>query len=122
MYTTIGGVTQWDQLYKIKNTKESHQIDLNKELPLSRNAHLSIIGDYIIQTQLSEEDSKKIDELYTQCKSEQELDIAINKLAQGTHILKIKLLKNKSKALLLRKKLSKNMYIPKKTLNMFKLC
>ena len=122
VYTTIGGKSKWDQLYKIKNTKETHQIDLAPELTFKRTNNLSIIGDYIITTQLSEEYSTRIDEIYEKSKSEKELDISLNQLVQGTHTLKIKLSKNKSKSLELRKKLSKNMYIPKSINDTHNLC
>ena len=122
VYTIIGGVSKWDQLYKIKNTKDAHQIDLNIKLNFKRTEHLSVIGDYIVQTILTDEDAASIDAIYKKAKSEGELDTLLNQLVQGTHKLKIKLSKNKSKAFTLRKKLSKNMYIPKKIVDKYNLC
>ncbi|PIP87389.1 hypothetical protein COW81_00375 [Candidatus Campbellbacteria bacterium CG22_combo_CG10-13_8_21_14_all_36_13] len=79
------------------------------------------IGDFVVTTRITDDLAEKIDRLY---KNVSEEDLAIKKLQEifkNPGPLSVKLENNPKKARALRKKLSKNFYIPKELIEKYDL-
>ncbi len=90
-------------------------------IPLDKSGYIAIFNEYIITTQLSKKTVQEIEECYKIAKNINELEQNIQKIDFQTKKVKLIIERNKEKAKKLRKKLSKDFYIPKELREKFNL-
>jgi hypothetical protein len=89
--------------------------------PIQSSGYLTIINDYIITTQLPEKVLNEIDACYKKSKTIVELRENLQKINLDTKKAKLIIEHNKEKAKKLRKKMSKDFYIPRELKEKFDL-
>lgn len=112
-FMTIGGKTKLDHVYLSQWTSQYFQIDLNPSFSDKRNVHLSIIGDYLVETIISLDAAEEVDKLYLSTTDELELATGLTKLFNKKTLIKVRLSKKGARARKLRYKLSKRFFIPR---------
>ncbi len=112
-FFVIGNETQLDQNFKKQFQDEYLQIDTWRKSSLRENNYLTIIDDYIIDTILSNKMTEAIRKYYSSALPLEDATIQLNMVLLEPSKSKIKIERNRKKANLLRKKLSKNFFIPK---------
>jgi hypothetical protein len=117
----IGGTTLFDKNLKRNYSHQYQHYHFNKNYQFNRRDHLSVIGSYIIITRVSTLLAQITDLLYENCSTEEELIekliIEFKKNGSVTMIVE----HNKNKAKKLRKKISKDFYIPRELREKFDL-
>ncbi len=112
-FNIIGGNTTFDTMFRKEISTEYNQIDLNPRADFNRRDHISVIGPYIIVTKVSLKFAREVDALYTNCFDIKELKEKIESYFKKSGTLTIHVEHNKERADILRRKMSKNFYIPK---------
>lgn len=112
-FNIIGGNTIFDTMFRKEISTEYNQIDLNPRADFNRRDHISVIGPYIIVTKVSLKFAREVDALYTNSIDIKELKEKIEYYFKKSGALTIYVEHNKERAQILRKKMSKNFYIPK---------
>ena len=112
-FNIIGGNTIFDNMFRKEISTDYNQIDLNPRADFNRRDHISIIGPYIIVTKVSLKFAREVDALYTNCVDIKELKGKIESYFKKSGALTIQVEHNKERADTLRRKMSKNFYIPK---------
>ena len=116
-FLVIGNDTVVDRNLKKSYQNDYLQVDLWKNSSLLETDYLTIHGDYIITTKLNKKLTPRITYLY---KSVLEVDKAkpeLEKILKTSSKSRLKLEYNPEKANVLRKRLSKNFFIPKAVKN-----
>lgn len=114
LLVTIGHNDTLDQIVRKEFDQELSQYAIDTEFHFKEDYYLNIFGDYIIEVHLDKNVSKNISKFYTEEKvisaeSTAKLQRIISQKGQNRLVVS----RNKKKANELRKKLSKNFYIPK---------
>lgn len=91
------------------------------DAPIQSSGYITIINDYIITSYLQKKTIQEIDTCYKQAKSIPELRRLIQKIDFTAKRVKIVIERDKEKAKKLRKKMSKDFYIPKDLRDKFEL-
>lgn len=91
------------------------------DTPIQSTGYITIINDYIITSHLQKKTIQEIDTCYKQAKSIPELRRLIQKIDFTTKRVKIVIERDREKAKKLRKKMSKDFYIPKDLREKFEL-
>lgn len=87
-------------------------ININNKLPFKQNYYLNIFGDFIIEVFLDKKLTHKIEDFYQNHETLTKENISeFEKLINEKYPVQMKISKNKDKAHLLRKKLSKDFYL-----------
>ncbi len=89
--------------------------------PIQSTGYITIINDYVITSYLTKKTLQEIDNCYKKAKSITELQTLIQKIDFKTNKIKIILERNKEKAKKLRKRISKDFYIPSELRKKFDL-
>lgn len=119
-YMTLGGLTALDKEYKAKYQNEFLEICLKKSD--KRNTHLTILGDIVVATTISDMLAEQVDKIYEAFPSADESFVSkLEEAFKDSGPAKIKIEKNKSKAKKLRKQLAKNFFVPKEIVKKFSL-
>lgn len=90
-------------------------------IPLKKSGYITIFNDYVITTQLSQKTIQEVEICYKNSKTINELEQQLQKIDFQTKKVKLIIERNKEKAKKLRKKLSKDFYIPKELREKFDL-
>lgn len=110
----IGGSTFLDRRFQREFGSEYVKINLNETYGLKSNQYLAVVGDYVFEITTDEKFEKRINELFIDVKSAEEINqkqiAALSKLAYRS---KLKLSKSKRKADMWRTKFKQDFYIPK---------
>lgn len=120
-FFSIGGVSNSDKHFKKTYQNDYLQIDLSESKHFNRNENLTVLGNYVITVSLPTKSTAKIDSLYKQERSEKEMLCKMKEIAQKPQKIKITVEHNQNKAKKLRKKMSKNFFIPKEIKEKFNL-
>lgn len=119
-FTVNGGDTEFDKLIKKQRENDYFKINLGEEI-FKKTDYITIIGDYITTVRIN----KKTSELIEKCFKQSENFIIFQKEIQklGIEKKKVKLIieRNREKAKKLRKKISKDFYIPREIREKFDL-
>lgn len=113
LFQSVQGNEFFDKEFKKEFSSDYIQINTGEKNDNKSTNHIAIFGDYITTTILSKNISDKIDSLY---KEEKDINIFKNKFSKievENKNARLIVERNKKKAKILRKKLSKNFYIPK---------
>lgn len=111
-YCVNGGNTEFDKIMRKERETEFSRININNEL-FKNTDYITIIGDYITIVRISKKTADLIEKSYKESKDIQDFKKQIQKLGIEKKKVKLIIEKNKEKAKLLRRKLSKNFHIPK---------
>lgn len=111
-FFSVGGTSDADKKFKQKYQSDYLQIDLSKSTYFNRNAHITILGNYIITVTLPKTCATCIDALYNQNESEEVMINKMREIVQTPQEIKIVVENNSNKAKKLRKRLAKNFHIP----------
>ncbi len=120
-FFVIGNDTALDQNFKKRFQSDYLQIDTWHKSTLKETSYLTIIGDYVVDTILSKKITEAIKSYYISSLPPEQASIELNKVLSAPSKSKIKIERNAKKAKLLRRKLSKNFYIPKELKNQYDL-
>lgn len=118
---SIPGNDVFDKLFKKKFSSDYVKINTNEENLLANNQQLAIFDDYIIITVIPKNIQNKIDEYYKKENDINTLKEKIEKLHIENKNARLIVERNKKKAKMLRKKLSKNFFIPKDLIEKYDL-
>ncbi len=110
-YFTVGGVSHADRDFKRKYQNEYLQIDTRAHAGIGRRDHITILGDFIITVQLSNELTKRIDALYEGGQSVETFLPLVIEVCAMYGKTKFVFENNARKAKNLRQKLSPSFYI-----------
>lgn len=120
-FYSISGNDKSDKMFKEEFSSEYIKINTAEGLILGNNQQLTIFDDYIITTVIPKNIQNTIDKHY---KEEENIDILKSKI-EKLHIenknIRLIIERNKQKAKMFRKKLSKNFYIPKELIKKYDL-
>jgi len=112
-FYTISGDTQLDKLFKKTSSNNVLKINIGNNIPLKQNYYVNIFSDYIIEVYLNKELTNNIENFYQKNTTLTKKNIKyFENLINEKYPVRMKISKNKDKASLLRKKLSKDFYIP----------
>lgn len=114
------GNTKFDKIMRQERETEYNRININDEL-FKNTDYITIIGDYITIVRISKKTAELIERNYKESKDYQDFQKQIQKLGIEKKKVKLIIEKNKQKAKTLRKKLSKNLYIPKDLIEKYDL-
>jgi hypothetical protein len=122
-FLVFGGTTAMDKEYKRAYQNEYLAVDLIDKPPyIKRNQHMTIIGDSIITTILSDSLSERIDAVYDSTNTvDPNFDKKILEAFSNPGKVMLRIEKNLLKAQKVRKQLSKNFYISQELINQYKL-
>jgi len=111
-YYTIGGNTDLDKLFKRQHAHEYIHINTGESFSDDDSYYLNIFGDFIVEVYLDEKLTKTIKNFFNSHRS-LDLDIAkdLEKIISEKFPVKMKLSRNKKKADILRKKLTKDFLV-----------
>jgi hypothetical protein len=113
-FMLIGHDTVMDQKTAKKNRSDYLQIGVVEKKLFNDWSYIVVIGDFVLETRCEKETALAINKIYQKY---QTLDDSVAKellkIASKKQIWKIIITRNKDKAKILRKKLSKYFYIPK---------
>ena len=121
LYQSIQNESLFDKEFKKEFSSEYIKINTGEKIENKNTNHIAIFGDYITTTVLSKNITDKIDKLY---KEEKDLNIFKEKFLKieiENKNARLIVERNKKKAKMLRKKLSKNFYIPKDLIEKYDL-
>jgi len=111
-YILVGGNTVFDKLYKDR-FRQYRQIQLEENPNLKRNEHITICGDFVVYTKIPVKFSRAIDEAYLKFNEEIKLDNQLQKIFNSKGSLSLQIRKDKKLAKKLRKRISRDMYVPR---------
>ncbi len=122
-YLIFGGTTAMDKEYKRQHQNDFLSVNLeDKPTFIKRNEFLTIIEETIITTIINDELGSKIDALYDSTKDiDPNFGKRVEELFIHTGPVKLRIELNGNKARLLRKKLSKNFFIPQELIAEYNL-
>lgn len=121
LFSIIGGTTEMDKKMKALMQSEFHQVHLTDKTPFTLRDNITVMDSYIIVTKISNALATAINTVYKSISSEQELKTRLNELYKKPGIIKLTIEHNQKKAMILRKKMSHNFYIPKAVQKKFTL-
>ncbi len=113
-YYTISGNTPLDVEFKKTWTSTYVSIHIGKNALFPHTYHLNLFGDFIVEVFIDVGLAAKIDNFYKKNKKlTTETITTFEKLLAHRHFVRMKITKNKKKAIMLRKKLVKDFYVSK---------
>lgn len=120
-FMIIGNDGQFDRSLKRTFQSDFMQVDTWHTNPFRLTDGYTIINDYVITTRLSKKMTKLIAEVYHTFSDEASIELGLSKILQTKDSAQIIMERNSKKAKALRKKLSKNLYIPSEIKSKFDL-
>lgn len=120
-FMIIGNDSQFDRSLKRTFQSDFLQVDTWHNNPFRPTDGYTIINDYVITTRLSKKMTKLIADVYNSFSDEDSIEAGLNKILQIKDSAQIIMERNSKKAKALRKKLSKNLYIPSEVKAKFNL-
>ena len=110
-YMLIGGETELDFTCK-KRFKESMSIHLDKSIKFKRNEYITVLNDLVITVRIPVSLSKTIDGLYLSHIEESKLQSIIIPILSQEVMMTVVIKNDPQKATKLRKRITKDMYVP----------
>lgn len=114
-YHTSWGTTEFDKQFAREVRTSTYQVNFENIGMLSHRDNITVFGDYIINTQISEGLFQQIDTAYNSASNIRELKREIAKAVSKPHKYRFRLERNKKKAQELTKKLSRHFFVPTST-------
>ena len=112
-YYSFGGATPIDQTIKKKYTSDYLRINTGADFGFKNNYFLNVFGDIVVEVFLTMELSEKIENWYQSNPTIVRDNVAeFRKFFEEAYPIRMKISRNKKKAQQLRKKLSRDFYIP----------
>ena len=121
LYQSIQGSEIFDKEFKKEFSSEYIKINTGEKIENKNTNHIAIFGDYITTTVLSKTIADKIDKLYKEEKDLENFKKRFSEIEIENKNARLIVERNKKKAKMLRKKLSKNFYIPKDLIEKYDL-
>lgn len=115
----IGGTDFGDKQYKKDFASKYVNVDIDGKRIL--NDYIVVIGDYIVKTKLKKETAVKIDDVFKNEVNIKSIQENLNKFLTDKQKVKLIIERNKNKAKLLRKKMSREFYIPQELIKKYDL-
>ncbi len=119
-FCQLGGDTVHDRALKKELQNEYMQVATGTEF-FPKTDYPAIFNDYIITTRLSKSVASKIEVCYESSPTLLELEARLQKIGIEKKKVKLTIERNRAKAKRLRKKLSKNFFVPQELINQFGL-
>lgn len=121
LFTRYREIVFFDKEFKKEFSSDYVKINTSEDVILQTNQQLTIFEDYIITTIIPKALQDKIDTYYKDGENINELKMKISKMNIENKNARLIIERNKKKAKILRKKLSKNFYIPKDLIEKYEL-
>ncbi|HYC34250.1 MAG TPA: hypothetical protein VEC13_00805, partial [Candidatus Paceibacterota bacterium] len=113
IFFMIQGNTALDQQFKKDWRGDYISININDKNKFNSNYYLHMFDDFLIEVFLDKRLSDRIEEFYRKnMKLDKENQTEFERLVSEKYPIRMKISRNKKKAALLRKKLSKDFYLP----------
>ena len=119
-FALFGGATPHDSAIKKELQNEFLQVAVGVEV-FSQTDYPTIFGDYIITTRISRRLSEEIEKAYRESVATAELEIRLQKIGIEKKKVKLIIERDREKAKKLRKKLSKEFFVPQELIKEFEL-
>lgn len=119
-FCLIGGATVQDQSLKRELQNEYVQVFIGVE-HFSKTDYPTIFGDYIITTRISPRLADEIEECYMSSSDTVSLEVKLQKIGIEKKKVRLIIERDREKAKKLRKKLSKELFVPKELVEQFNL-
>ena len=119
-FALFGGATLHDSAIKKELQNEFLQVAVGVEV-FSQTDYPTIFGDYIITTRISRRLSEEIEKAYRESVATAELEIRLQKIGIEKKKVKLIIERDREKAKKLRKKLSKEFFVPQELIKEFVL-
>ena len=119
-FALFGGATLHDSAIKKELQNEFLQVAVGVEV-FSQTDYPTIFGDYIITTRISRRLSEEIEKAYRESVATAELEIRLQKIGIEKKKVKLIIERDREKAKKLRKKLSKEFFVPQELIKEFEL-
>lgn len=119
-FALFGGATLHDSAIKKELQNEFLQVAVGVEV-FSQTDYPTIFGDYIITTRISRRLSEEIEKAYRESVTTTELEIRLQKIGIEKKKVKLIIERDREKAKKLRKKLSKEFFVPQELIKEFEL-
>lgn len=116
-FTLVGNMTPVDVIFK-KRYEKYHKIELESGTHIKDGEQLTTCGNFVVVTKIPNDVVTKIDSLYDSISEENTLRKELQKLFIEKQQLSVIVYHNKSRAERLRKRITRNMYIPTKERNL----
>jgi hypothetical protein len=113
VYLTLGSDTPLDKQFSKNYSSDIFQVAIDPKFNFPNNYYLGVIGDYVFETFFDKELCDKIEKIYLKCASESKAREELEKIVSKKYKMKLSIQNNPTKAAKLKKKLSKNFFIPK---------
>lgn len=110
-YMLIGGETSFDTTYR-NRFKDHLSIQLDAEVKYRRHEHLTVFNDFVITTKLPTEVATTIDTIYKTAIDEVELEAKLAPIFTQDMKLTVTISNDKEKAVRIRKRIAKDLYVP----------
>jgi len=119
--------------FSLIGSKNHHDIEVKKRLQnefvqwavgtehFSKTDYITVFGDYIIITRLTKKLANEIEECYKQSSNAQLLEEKLKKIGIEKKRIRLTVVRNQDKAKKLRKKLSKEFFVPRQLVEEFNL-
>lgn len=113
---SLGGHTELDKKFKKEWSSDYLKINTNVSVTgLKPNRYINVLGDFIFEVRTTLAFEKSIDEFYQRNNSINQSNLEkLKEIVNEQYTTKLIFSRNRKKAALLRKKLSKDFYIPEK--------
>ncbi len=119
-YCLFGGNTKFDKQIAMELKHEKLNINYGYK-PFPETDYIIIIDDYIITTRISRKIANKIKDVYLKSKNFDELEYNLQELGIEKKKVKLIIERNREKAKIFRKRISRNFYIPMQLRKQFDL-
>lgn len=121
LFSILGGTTTHDKRKKTDLSTDFHRVHLDDDVAFNRRDHITAMGPYVITTRVSLKLSREVDELYQIPMDEEELVSRLHRLFRRPGRIIMSIEHNIGKAKKLRKRISKDFYIPSELREQFDL-
>ena len=120
VYYAVGGKTTQDMLF-CRKMKHEYIHSENTTVPGRLLSHIIVVGDTITTNKLRKKDEEVIERIYQKYGSARHFEEKVTNFLMKVSRVSFFVEHNKEKAQMLRKKIAKDMYVPKETIEKFEL-
>jgi hypothetical protein len=120
-FYSITGKTSLDTWFKNNFTSDYIKINTGEKIILKDINYLTVFNEYIIITTIPKNIAKDIEKYFSDIDNYELIKTKISSMNIESKKIKLSIERNKNKAKMLRKKLSKNFYIPKDLIEKYDL-
>jgi hypothetical protein len=113
VYLTLGSDTQLDKQFSRNFSSDIFQVAVDPKFNFPNNYYLGVIGDYVFETIFDNNFTENIEHIYSKYNNEDNVAEELKKIVAKKYKMKLIVQNNPKKATKLKKKLSRNFFIPK---------